>query len=68
MNTVKKQFGRYDTADYLTDDDRIAAYLEAVVEDAHDDPALIADALGTGARARNVSQLARDTGLTREGI
>jgi probable addiction module antidote protein len=68
MGTPRQQFSRYDTADYLTDDDRIAAYLEAVIEEAGDDPVLIAQALGTVARARNVSQLARDTGLTREGI
>jgi probable addiction module antidote protein len=68
MNTPEETFSRYDTADYLTDDERIAAYLEAVMEEASDDPALIAQALGTVARARNISQLARDTGLTREGI
>ena len=62
------KFSRYDTADYLTDDERIAAYPEAVMEEAGDDPALIAQALGAVARARNISQLARDTGLTREGI
>jgi probable addiction module antidote protein len=68
MDTLSERFSRYDTADYLTDDDRIAAYLEAVIEEAGDDPALIAQALGAVARARNMSQLARDTGLTREGI
>jgi probable addiction module antidote protein len=68
MDTPTEKFSRYDTADYLTDDDRIAAYLEAVIEEAGDDPALIAQALGAVARARNMSQLARDTGLTREGI
>lgn len=32
------------------------------------DPAAFAAALGTVARARNMSQLARDTGITREGL
>ena len=68
MNTPEEKFSRYDTADYLTDDERIGAYLEAIMEEAGDDPALIAQALGAVARARNISQLARDTGLTREGI
>ena len=68
MDTIDETFSRYDTADYLTDDERIAAYLEAVMEEAGDDSALIAQALGTVARARNISQLARDTGLTREGL
>jgi probable addiction module antidote protein len=44
----------------------IAAYLEACSEE--NDPALMAEALGVVARARNMSQLARDTGLTREGL
>jgi len=68
MDTAEEAFSRYDTADYLTDDERIAAYLEAVMEEAGDDPIVIAQALGTVARARNMSQLARDTGLTREGL
>ncbi len=64
----KETFSRYDTADYLKDEQSILAYLDAVLEEAADDPALIAQALGNIARARNMSQLARDTGLTREGL
>jgi probable addiction module antidote protein len=44
----------------------ITAYLEACSEE--NDPALMAEALGVVARASNMSQLARDTGLTREGL
>jgi probable addiction module antidote protein len=62
----KETFSRYDTADYLKTEEDMAAYLDAVMEDG--DPALIAAALGDIARARNMSQLARDTGLTREGL
>ncbi len=62
----KESFSRYDTADYLKTEEDIAAYLEAVMEDG--DPGLIAAALGDVARARNVSQLARDTGMSREGL
>jgi probable addiction module antidote protein len=68
MDMPKETFSRYDSADYLTDDERIAAYLEAIIEEAGDDPTLIAQALGAVARARNMSQLARETGLTREGL
>ncbi|MEK6349462.1 MAG: addiction module antidote protein [Burkholderia sp.] len=64
MNSAK--FSRFDSADYLGTAEDIAAYLEAAVEDG--DPALIAAALGDVARARNISQLARDTGMSREGI
>jgi probable addiction module antidote protein len=42
--------------------------MEAVMEEAPDDPAFIAHALGVVARARNMSQLARDAGLTRVGL
>lgn len=65
---TKETFSRYDTADYLKSDEDIARYMEAVMEEGGDDPAYIAQALGAIARARNMSQLARDTGLTREGL
>ncbi|WP_414041101.1 addiction module antidote protein [Acidithiobacillus sp. M4-SHS-6] len=60
------KFSRYDTADYLKTEDDVAAYLDAVMEDG--DPALIAAALGDVARARNLSQLARDVGMSRQGL
>ncbi|MFC4252086.1 addiction module antidote protein [Sinimarinibacterium flocculans] len=65
---VKETFSRYDSADYLKTEEDIVAYLDAVMEEGGDDPAYIAHALGVIARARNMSQLARDTGLTREGL
>lgn len=64
MSTEK--FSRFDAADYLKTEEEMAAYLDACVEDG--DPALIAAALGDIARAQGMSQLARDTGLTREGL
>ena len=57
-------FSRYDTAA----EEDMAAYLEACLEDAPDDPAFIASALGTIARARGMADLAKQTGLTREGL
>jgi probable addiction module antidote protein len=63
---IHEGFSRYDTADYLTNDEDIAAYLEAVMEDG--DPALVTHALGVVARARNMSQLARDAEMSREGL
>ena len=44
------------------------AYLEACMEEAGDDPALISVALGNVARAYGMVRLARETGLTREGL
>ena len=58
----------YDTADYLKTEEDMALYLEACFEEAGDDPAFIAKALGNIARARGMTQLARDTGLGREGL
>jgi probable addiction module antidote protein len=64
----KESFSRYDTADYLKSEKDMVAYLEACMEEAGDDPAFIAHALGNIARARGMAQLAKDTGLTREGL
>jgi probable addiction module antidote protein len=57
---------RFDPADYLLTEEDMAAYLAECAEG--DDPALIAHALGAIARARNLSQLARATGMTRAGL
>ena len=59
---------RWESADYLETDEDIQNYIEACIEEAGDDPAFIVHALGVVARAKNMSQLARDTGLTREGL
>jgi probable addiction module antidote protein len=56
----------YDSADYLNSPDDIAAYLEAAFEDG--DPTLITHALGVVARAKGMSQLAKDAGVTREAL
>lgn len=64
--TTWKQF---DAADYIKSERDIALYLDAVMEEAADNPALLAHALGDVARARrNMSQLARHAGVTREGL
>ncbi|MFN3883119.1 MAG: addiction module antidote protein [Nitrincola lacisaponensis] len=59
---------RWDSAEFLKTEEDIQLYLEACIEEAGDDPAFIVQALGVIARAKNMSQLARDTGLTREGL
>ena len=58
----------WDSADYLRTEEERASYLAAALAEAPDDAAFITHALGTVARSRNMSQLARDTGLTREGL
>jgi probable addiction module antidote protein len=59
---------RWDSSEALKTDEDIQLYLDACLEEAGDDPAFIVHALGVIARAKNMSQLARDTGLTREGL
>jgi probable addiction module antidote protein len=56
----------FDASNYLRDEADIAAYLQAAIEDG--DPALLAAALGDIAKARGMTQLARDTGLSRESL
>lgn len=56
----------FDMANYLTSDEDSAEYLRQVMEDS--DPALLAAALGDIAKARGMTQLARDTGLSRESL
>lgn len=57
---------RFEFAEYLRDAAGIAAYLEAVLRE--DDSRLLAAALGDVARARGMTQLARDTGISREAL
>ena len=59
---------RYDVAEHLRTPEEMAAYLEACLEEANGDAALIAKALGDIARARGMSQVARDAGLSRESL
>ena len=56
----------YDPAEYLDTPGRIAAYLRVVFEDG--DPVLISAALGDVARAKGMTQLASQSGVTREAL
>ena len=64
----KIKLRKWDSAEHLNSDEDIALYLNACLEEAGDDPAFIAKALGNIARARGMSQLARETGLGRESL
>lgn len=65
---MTETFSRYDSAEYLKTEEEIALYLEACAAEGGDDAAFMTHALGVVARARNMSQLARDTGMSREGL
>jgi probable addiction module antidote protein len=60
------RFTRFDAADYLDSEEAIAAYLSATLEDG--DPEMFLVALKTVARARGMTQLAKDTGMGRESL
>lgn len=59
---------RYDVAEHLRTPGEMAAYLEACIEEADGDAAFVAKALGDIARAKGMSQVARDAGLSRESL
>jgi probable addiction module antidote protein len=64
----KTKTTRYDVAEHLRTPEEMAAYLEACLDEAEGDAAFIAKALGDIGRARGMTQVARDTGLSRESL
>ncbi len=65
---VKTKTVPYDVAEQLRTPEEMAAYLDAWLAEAPDDAAIIARALGDIARAKGMSQVARDAGLSRESL
>ena len=63
---AKTKTRSWDAANHLETEEDMAAYLEAALEDG--EPTLIAVALGDIARAKGMSQIARETGLGRESL
>ncbi len=59
---------RYDVAEHLRTPEEMAAYLEACFEEADGDAAFIAKALGDIARAKGMSQIAKDAGLSKDSL
>jgi probable addiction module antidote protein len=56
----------FDMAEHLPDDQAIAEYLTIVLEE--DDPGALAEALGTIARARGMTEIAQASGISREAL
>ena len=65
---MAEKFTRWDAADYLESAEDMALYLDACLDEDPGDGSLVRAALNDIARARGMTQLARDTGLTREGL
>jgi len=66
--TPKVKTTSYDVAEHLRTPEEMAAYLDAWLEEAPDDAAGIARALGDIARAKGMSLVAREAGLSRESL
>ena len=66
MSKPKVKTRPFDPAEFLDNDEAVAAYLDEAL--ATSDPAFIADALGVIARARGMTQIARDAGVGRESL
>lgn len=64
----KTQTTPYDVAEHLRTPEEMAAYLDAWLEEAPDDVSGIAKALGDIARAKGMTQVALDAGLSRESL
>ena len=65
---AKTKTSKYDVTEHLRTPEEMAAYLEACMEEAKGDAAFIAKALGDIARAKGMTQVARDAGLSRESL
>lgn len=67
-HNIPEGFSQWDAADSLKTEEDMALYFEACLAEDPGDGSLVRAALGDIARARGMSQLARDTGLSREGL
>lgn len=64
----RQKISRFEATDYLHNEAEAVAYLKACMEEAGDDAALIAAALGDIARVYGMSKLAKEIGMSRVGL
>ena len=65
---TRAAFSKFDVAEHLRTPKEMAAYLAAWLEEAPDDVAGLARALGDVARAKGMTQVAKAAGLSRESL
>jgi len=65
---MAEKFTKWDAVDHLKTEADMVAYFEACIDDDPGDGSLIRAALNDISRAQNMSKLARDTGMSREGL
>lgn len=68
MTTKSEATKRWDVQDHLKTAEDCLLFLQAAFEDAGDDPTFIAQAIGEVARSVGMATVARDAGITREGL
>lgn len=68
MMTKAQRYQAFNAADYLEDLDDVASYLAIALEESSEDPTAVPRALGVVARSRNMSELARRVGMSRDGL
>ena len=68
MTSSTEKYRPFDAATYLENLEDIAAYLEAALEVSTEDPTAVPRALGVIARSKNMSELARRIGMSRDGL
>lgn len=66
--TKRETYRPFDAAEYIKSEEDMANYLQAMIEESGGDPRMIAVALGDIARAKGMTQIAKDTGLARENL
>ena len=65
---AKTKTTKYDVAEYLNTPEEMAAYLEACLEEANNEAAFVAKALGNIALSKGMTEVARDAGVSRESL
>lgn len=65
---AKAKFSRFDAADYLKTEEDIAGFLNATIKESDGDYSVIRRAIETAIRAKNVSELAKDADISRQGL
>lgn len=68
MTVMAPKLIPYELGTQLRSPEEIADYINAWLEEAPDDAAGLAHALGNIARAKSMSQVTRNTGLSRESL
>ncbi|MGL5829388.1 MAG: addiction module antidote protein [Angustibacter sp.] len=66
--TTTQEYRSFDAANYLESLEDVAAFLGAALEDSLADSSALPQALGIIARSHNMSELARRTGMSRDGL